>query len=101
MPGEHTGVEAMDGRAAHRAAWGYLRVAGLSRLFFGLAFTATGGLGGLLVGSVTGSLAIGGGVAAAGVIAGFLSSRRGFKVLRTPPLRVDALALIERLVVTE
>ncbi|MEZ4471973.1 MAG: hypothetical protein R3F60_14500 [bacterium] len=81
----------MDGRAAHRAAWGYLRVAGLSRLFFGLAFTAAGGLGGLLVGSVTGSLAIGGGVAAAGVVAGFLSSRRGFKVLRAPPLRVDGV----------
>ena len=82
-------LEAPGGTAAYQHAYRYLRVGGLSRVFFGLAFTATGFLAGLLILSLTDSLVVGGSVAAAGVVAGLLSSRRGLKVLRALPLVVE------------
>jgi len=85
-----------EDRAAYLQAHRYLRVAGLSRVFFGLTFTACGVLGGILVLSVTDSMAGGAALAAAGVVAGLLSSRRGLKVMRTQPLRVEGRVRLKR-----
>ena len=67
----------------------YLKVAGFSRLFMGLAFSLLGLAAGLMIWSTTKNPAYGGGVAAIGMVAGLLSSRRGRIVLtQADPLLV-------------
>lgn len=78
-----------DDKAIHDRAMRYLKVAGASRLLMGLAFSLTGLFAGIFIYGFTENLAYGGSVAALGMVAGFLSSRRGRKVLaQSDPLLV-------------
>lgn len=73
----------MEGdKAIHDRAMRYLKVAGVSRLLMGLTFSLTGMCAGIFIYGATQNLTYGAGVAALGVVAGFLSSRRGRKVLQ-------------------
>lgn len=70
-----------DFKAIHDRALRYLKVAGFSRVLMGLTFSLMGLCAGIFIYGATRNLTYGAGVAALGVVAGFLSSRRGRKVL--------------------
>lgn len=78
-----------DLKVIHDRAMRYLKVAGVSRVLMGLVFSLMGLTGGMFIWGMTQNLAYGGGVAAIGMVAGLLSSRRGRIVLaQADPLLV-------------
>lgn len=68
-------------RGIHDRAMRYLKVAGFSRVLMGLVFSLMGLTSGIFIWGMTQNLAYGGAVAAIGMVAGLLSSRRGRIVL--------------------
>ena len=68
-------------KAVHDRAMRYLKVAGVGRVLMGLVFSLMGLTGGIFIWGMTQNLAYGGAVAAIGMVAGLLSSRRGRIVL--------------------
>lgn len=85
-------ADSADFKPIYDRAQRYLKVAGVSRLLMGLLFSLIGLTAGIFIWGMTRNLAYGGGVAAIGMIAGFLSSRRGRQALNQgEPLMVDGI----------
>jgi predicted alpha/beta hydrolase len=83
--------DAIDWSAAHSANLRYMRAAGLATMGLGTLFSMVGIIGGGVILGLTQQIAPAAAAAVSGVVAGFVASRRGRKVLQGEPLVIEGV----------